>query len=222
VNADVTIRTANFDKGRTEPISLIVVHSAETPCQSGVARAVATMFATEPISTGASSHYVCDPELVVGCVDEDDTAWHAAPVNPRSIGIEHSGYARYTAADWQGDAEQKMLARSAGLVADICARRGIPVAFVDAAGLLRGDGGITTHAAVSEACRLALAQKLDSLFAENPKHPGQPRSDHTDPGPNWPMDAYLEMVRAALPAPAPAVDAPADPVDAECDDPAPP
>ena len=59
-----------------------------------------------------------------------------------------------------------------------------------------------------------MAQKLDSVFAENPKHPGTPRSNHTDPGPNWPMDAYLGMVRAALPAPAPVVDAPADPVDA--------
>ncbi len=220
MNADVTIRAAHFDEGRSEPISLIVLHSAETPCASGVARAVATSFATQPASMESSSHYVCGPELVVACVDEDDTAWHAAPVNPRSIGIEHTGYARYTAAEWHGDVAQKMLARSAALVADICARRGIPVAFVDGAGLLRGDSGITTHATVSAACRMAMAQKLDSVFAENPKHPGTPRSDHTDPGPGWPMDAYLEMVRAALPAPA--ADAPTDPVEADSHDPASP
>ncbi len=222
MDVDITIRARNFDKGRTEPIALVVLHTAETPCKDGVARAVATMFATEPASMESSSHYVCGPEQVFACVDEDDTAWHAAPVNPRSIGIEHTGYARYTAADWKGDAQQKMLARSAGLVADICKRRGIPVAFVDGAGLLRGDSGITTHAAVSAACRMALAQKLDSLFAENPKHPGTPRSDHTDPGPGWPMDAYLEMVQAALPAPAPAVDAPADPEQADFNASAPP
>ncbi len=212
MNADVTILAKGFDKGRTEPISLIVIHSAETACADGVARSLANWFATEPASTQTSSHYICDPTMVVACVDEDDTAWHAAPVNHRSIGIEHAGYARFTTAEWGGDAEQKMLARSAALVADICTRRNLPVAFVDAAGLIRGDSGITTHAAVSEACRMAIAQKLDSLFAQNAQHPGTPKSDHTDPGPGWPMDAFLAMVQAALPAPAPtaAADAPAD------------
>lgn len=200
--ADNIVRAAHFAKGRTAAVDLVVVHTTENPTAPGVARAVAGFFASPPAGgPEASSHYIVGPETIVSCVDEADTAWHAAPVNHRSVGIEHTGYARFTAADWAGAPQQALLARSAALVADICTRHQIPVTFVDAEGLLRGDAGITTHAEVSAACRLAIARGLTSSVFSNPAHPAAPISTHSDPGAAFPMDAYLGLVAAALPSP---------------------
>lgn len=211
--ADSIIRAAHFSKGRPEPISLVVVHTSENPTAAGVARAVAGYFASPPAwAPVASAHFVVGPETTVGCVDEADTAWHAAPVNFRSIGVEHTGYARFTATDWAGIQQQAMLARSAELVAEICGRHQIPVSFVDAAGLLRGDAGITTHAEVSAACRLAIASKVTGTVFTNQAHPAVTISNHTDPGTAFPIDAYLELVRASGHGVAPAVD-PGEPPD---------
>jgi len=196
-----TIPAAHFQKGRSEAISLIVVHTTENACQPGVAQGVAGYFAHPPAGAPvASSHYIVGPETLIQCVDEDDTAWHAAPVNHIGIGIEHTAYAHFTDADWQGEQPQAMLRRSAELVADICFRAGIPAVFVDAEGLLRGDSGITFHATVSEACRLAIARKMTGTIWVSAQHPASPISTHIDPGTAFPWDAYLAMVSAQLPA----------------------
>ncbi|MEQ9324536.1 MAG: hypothetical protein RIF41_35555, partial [Polyangiaceae bacterium] len=67
---------------------------------------------------------------------------------------------------------------SARLVARICARWNIPVRFVRADELRRDVRGITTHWEVT-------------------KGPGRGRTWHTDPGPYFPMERYLELVRAS-------------------------
>ena len=74
------------------------------------------------------------------------------------------------------DFSKAMLLGSAWLTADICLRRRIPIVFVDRDGLSSGLRGITTHNEVTHAFR---------------------KSTHTDPGKNFPMDWYLEMVREA-------------------------
>jgi hypothetical protein len=71
-----------------------------------------------------------------------------------------------------------MLSRSAALVADLCQRYGVPVVLLGVDELQAGAAGITTHAAVSRAWG---------------------RSDHYDPGGAWPGEAWLEMVREAMP-----------------------
>ncbi len=199
MSPDAVIPAAHFLAGRSENISLVVIHVTENPCKGGIAHAVAEFFAHPPAgSPVASTHFIVDPETLIGCVDEKDTAWHAAPVNHRAVGVEHTAYAHFTAADWKGDAAQAMLNRSAELVADLCARHEIPVAFVDAEGLLRGDSGITGHTTVSEACRLAIARQLGGIW-QNPEHPAVPISTHYDPGAAFPWDDYLELVTSALP-----------------------
>ena len=70
-----------------------------------------------------------------------------------------------------------MLRRSARLVAKLCKDHGIPVQYVDAEGLKRGDRGITTHHAVTLAFR---------------------KSDHTDPGEHFPLDWFLGLVRQEI------------------------
>lgn len=169
---DATILAKNFKKGRAEPVRLIVLHSTENPCAAGVARNVAAWFAGAS-APEASAHYVVGPDEVVQCVLDTDTAWHAPPVNDYSIGIEQTGRAAFSADDWATTEAQVMLARSVALVAELCAKYGIPPVFVDAAGLARGDHGITTHVCVTNAFH---------------------KSTHTDPGPNFPADDYVARV----------------------------
>ena len=178
---DETILAKNFTKGRTEPIRLVVLHSTENPMGRGVAHNVAAWFAGSS-APQASAHYVVGPDATVLCVEESDTAWHAPPVNAYSVGIEQVGRAAFSAADWATPDAQAMLARSVALAADICVRNNIPPVFVDAAGLARGDSGITTHVVVTNAFH---------------------KSDHTDPGPNFPIDDYIAQAAAAVAAATP-------------------
>jgi hypothetical protein len=165
--------------GRT--IDLIVLHDMETPERLGVARNVANWFAGST-APRASAHYCIDSLEIIQCVKDKDVAWHAPGANHNSIGVEHAGYAAQRADQWRDPYSTAELQLSAALVRDLCATYGIPVMFLDAAELLRHrpPRGITTHNEVSEAYR---------------------RSDHWDPGPNFPIDWYLAMVRDDDPNP---------------------
>jgi hypothetical protein len=70
----------------------------------------------------------------------------------------------------------------------LCKRWKLPKVFLDAEALLRGDAGITTHAEVTRACKLAKERKLTSsaFYSGN--------TTHTDPGKHFPMQAFLELV----------------------------
>jgi hypothetical protein len=98
-----------------------------------------------------------------------DVAWHAPGANHNGLGYEHAGYATQSRDEWLDDYGQKMLTISAARARVHCANYGIPIAFVDAAGLLAGQRGITTHWEVTQAFH---------------------RSTHWDPGPGFPMDHY--------------------------------
>lgn len=169
-------------------IELVVIHSMEATEKGNTAENVAAWFAG-PNAPQASAHFCVDNDSVVACVREADVAWHAPGANRNGIGIEHAGYARQTAAEWADEYSTAMLRRSAVLCAELCARYGIPVTFVDAAALKTpGARGITTHKAVT-----------DGLNGGK---------GHVDPGEWFPMAQYLAWVREALPAPAPAIAAP--------------
>jgi len=164
-------------------IDLVVIHTMEAPEKVTTAEAVARYFASG--SVRASAHYCIDNDTVVQCVRDKDVAWHAPGVNHNSIGLEHAGYAKQGTPEWNDAYSRQMLALSSALTAQLCTRYSIPVQFVDALGLTRGQRGITTHRAVSDAFR---------------------KSSHWDPGPGFPMSDYLAMVRNILnptqPAPA--------------------
>ena len=173
-----------FTKTNGRKVDLIVIHDMEAPETSDMAERIARMFATT--SRQASAHYCVDDNSIVQCVYDKDVAYHAPGANSDGIGIEHAGYANQRADQWSDPFSSKMLEISAHLVAHLCEKFGIPKTYVDAAGLQAGKRGITTHDAVSKAFR---------------------KSDHWDPGPNFPMAKYIDMVRShntAAPAPAPA------------------
>lgn len=170
-----------YTKCPKRAIDLIVIHDMEYPERLDGAENVAKFF--ERGGSQASAHFCVDADSAVQCVKLMDIAWHAPGANHQGIGIEHAGYARQTAAEWADPYSEKMLQVSATLTASLCKQFNIPHSFVAAAGLLKGYRGFTTHSEVSKAWH---------------------KSDHSDPGPNFPMAHYLELVvQGAGPSPIP-------------------
>ncbi|MDP9167759.1 MAG: N-acetylmuramoyl-L-alanine amidase [Actinomycetota bacterium] len=167
--------------GPNGTITRIVVHGTVSPCQSGGARSVASYFQSP--NAGGLAHYVVDPAEIIQCCHEDTACWHAPP-NHGSIGVELCDPQTGPGGRWGDQPHLHMLHLAAQLVADLCKRHNLPVKYVDAAGLLRGETGITTHADVSQAWH---------------------QSDHTDPGPDFPMSAFIHSCQqsGAVPTPAP-------------------
>jgi N-acetyl-anhydromuramyl-L-alanine amidase AmpD len=158
------IPARHFTKGpEGAVISVVVIHTMERQERPGTARNVANWFAgtTAPQT---SPHYCVDDAEIIQCVLEEDTAWAAPGANSTGIHLEHAGVAAQTAAQWSDPFSVSMLKRSAAFVADICARRGIPVKKLSPADLVAGARGICRHVDVSKAFH---------------------RSDHTDPGPHF-------------------------------------
>jgi N-acetyl-anhydromuramyl-L-alanine amidase AmpD len=154
-------------------VDLVVIHSAEIGESLEGAEALMKVCATS--ERVASWHYAVDANSITQSVHELDIAFHAPGANHNGIGIELSGRAKQTAAEWQDPFSFTMLELVAGLVARICARYELPVVFVPRE-VLRSAGaqGITTHAEVSKA------------FG---------KSSHWDPGPHFPMPHLLERVK---------------------------
>lgn len=174
--------------GENKPILRIVVHSTVSPCEPGGARDIARYFRSP--QAGGSAHYVVDPAEVVQVVYDSTIAWHAPP-NPHSLGVEMCdvpgpvpndtpGTARWKALKrswrWARPNQRAMLARTAYLVAQLCAAYEVPATFLTPAALRAGKRGVTTHSHVSTAWR---------------------QSTHWDPG-WWPRRGFMRQVRRHL------------------------
>lgn len=73
-------------------------------------------------AANTSAHYEITPTEIIGCVGEEQTAWHSGnwDMNLRSIGLEHLNSTG--APNWLVD--DRTLENSAHLIADICKRYG--------------------------------------------------------------------------------------------------
>lgn len=101
-----------YRKGRTQPISEIVIHHWGAEGATTFDRLVTWL--SRPDQKNTSPHYVAERGRVARLVDEADTAYHAGRVaNPKSIGIECRPEA--TDADYKTVAE---------LISDIWKRHG--------------------------------------------------------------------------------------------------
>lgn len=155
-------------------IATIVIHTMEIAERKGAARSCAAWFARP--DSQVSAHYCVDADEVVQCVREEDIAWHARGGNSSSIGVELAGAAGQDPIDWSDPYSAAVLRRAASLVAEVCARHGIPVRRIGPNALQGNARGITGHADVSLAFR---------------------KSDHWDPGPAFPWEGFLRLVREA-------------------------
>jgi N-acetyl-anhydromuramyl-L-alanine amidase AmpD len=157
------------------PPTRIVIHATVSPTVKGGARAVARYFAAT--SRNASAHYVVDPGEIVQCATDDTICYHAPP-NRHSLGVELCDPQTGSGKRW-GDADHEaMLERAAGLVRDLAARYGIPVRRLSPTDLRAGRKGICGHVDVTNAWH---------------------RTSHTDPGPDFPWDHFLNLVEDNMP-----------------------
>jgi hypothetical protein len=144
---------------------LIVLHSTE-----GDTAASAAGWFQSPDSAG-SAHVVVDDVECVRTLPDDVEPWGAAGANHDGLHLEMAGHAlKYSRADWLSHV--MMLDRAAGVVAAWSRQYRIPVRFVDAAGLRRGERGVTTHREVTRA------------------YSGG--AGHVDPGPAFPLGWLLD------------------------------
>jgi N-acetyl-anhydromuramyl-L-alanine amidase AmpD len=170
------VQARNYTRGRSNAIDVIVIHTMESPEKPDTAESVAAWFAG-PSAPQASAHYCIDADSIVECVRDTDVAWHAPGANHNGLGLEHAGRAAQTTTDWNDEYSTKLLDLSAELVAQKCAKYDIPATWLTASQLRAGKRGITGHVQVSQAFK---------------------RSDHTDPGKAFPVEAYIARVRAHL------------------------
>ena len=161
-------------------IDVVVIHDMEAPEKPHVARAVAKWFAGLD-APRASAHYCVDDGEVIQCVREFMVAWGAPGANRNGIHIELAGYANQTPEGWLDDYGKAMMSRLVELVFEICFRHDIPLQKLSPEDVKNGHRGICGHADVSRA------------FPEKAgEHP------HWDPGPNFPWDEFLRVLRAGM------------------------
>lgn len=189
------VQAKNYTPASRKPsdIKWIVLHAMQAPERLTTAEGTANYFATTSVK--ASAHFNCDADSTVQSVRLKDVAYGAPGANKSGVHIEQAGYSEQSAVDWSDEFSQKMLrGQVAPLVAKLAVACGIPIRFVDAAALKRGENGITTHHECSKA------------FG----------GDHWDPGLAYPMGQVLDVARlwvagtstTAPPAPGPATTTP--------------
>lgn len=156
-------------------IDRIVLHATVGPCSVGQAEAIAkNVFGVRNTAQTfhGSSHLIADPGIVGQCLDFNKVA-EAAPPNENSWHIELCDNQDESNPNRWGDTPHiDMLRRAARRVADLCLFGNVPIRYITAPNLDK-ERGITTHAQVS----LQFHQ-----------------TDHTDPGPNFPMTMFLRLV----------------------------
>jgi hypothetical protein len=168
-------RARHFHEGRRRDIRLIVLHSMESAEKGDTAEDVARYFQTT--DREASAHLCVDNNSIIRCVHDDDTAFAAKSANADGLHIEHAGRAAQSRAQWLDAYSKPTLELSAKAAAAWAKAYGIPVRRLNVDQVRAGLEGFTDHDTISRA------------------YPG---TGHTDPGPHFPWDTYLDMVRRHL------------------------
>lgn len=169
--ADLPFMYALGDGGRRSTTQMVVIHATDNTASDSAEAAYATR---RPDHT--SAHIYVDDDSAVRALPLDNIAFGCYPMgNLRSVQFELTGVSNHVS-----DATMR---QAAPLVAEVCARYGIPVRRVSGAELHAGARGICGHGDVTAAWN---------------------QGDHTDPGSAFPWDRFIGYVRAASSAPVPA------------------
>jgi N-acetylmuramoyl-L-alanine amidase len=148
-------------------ITHIVIHSTEGDTAAGGA----SWFAN-PASAG-SGHLVLDDRECYRTLGDEMIPWGAPGTNKDGFHIEHAGHASWDRQTWMS--HEQTLRRGAFKAALHAKKFNIPLRWLSADDLRHGRGGFVTHATVT------------SVFPGN--------QGHTDPGPGFPQDHYMDLVK---------------------------
>jgi hypothetical protein len=125
----------------------------------------------------SSWHISVDNDSAERSVLDEDTAYAAPPVNSHALHIELAGRGNQTRVNWLDAYSTSTIINAAKLVAQWCLKHNIPVRQLTNEQLARGEKGIVGHYQVSAVWK---------------------KSDHTDPGANFPWDVFMaEVVKAS-------------------------
>jgi N-acetyl-anhydromuramyl-L-alanine amidase AmpD len=143
----------------------------------------------------ASAHVMIDNTTVLVSVDDLDIAWHCDewPINQVSLGAELTGHANQTPAQWADPYSLGVIKNARTWAQGKMTMYGMPAIHLTASQLVaiaagnRSIKGFCTHKDVSDAFRI--------------------QGGHQDPGPNFPITAFLTslngfLARATPPKPA--------------------
>lgn len=158
----------------------IVFHTAEIQEHRDSAEDVASYFSNP--TTKVSAHACVDNDTLITCVWDKDVAFHAFGDNNNTLGLEMSGYAKQTAAQWNDAYSKAMLNRAAKWVADKATKYSIPVRWLTPAQERALAKGFVTHKIVSD------------VWGDGIR---------SDPGPNFPYEAFLKLVKENMAPPPP-------------------
>lgn len=159
--------------------SIAVVHDMEYPEKGDAAEACAKYFQKQA-AQGAAHLCIDNNSIVRSAYWAEATAgargapYRGRTINAFAIHFEHAGYASQTRAQWTDDYSQAVLFWSALAMARACRELGITITRLSEAEIRAGHSGIAGHGDVSRALHV--------------------RSGHTDPGANFPWDAYMAAV----------------------------
>jgi hypothetical protein len=161
-----------------------VFHTMETPLRAGYAASIARYFAGGP---GTSCHYTVDPTEAWGVLPDTTVAWHVGTANTRSLGLEQSGRAAMTRAQWLTDDGMAQHRRAAEIVRHARDEYGIGMYLMTDQQLRDAHAGkIVGGWATHDQCRRVIGG-----------------TTHTDPGSGWPGDVVLSLAAGTVPAPPP-------------------
>lgn len=160
-------------------VQLIVIHDTEGSSHAQSAEDGAAYDARR--TDGTSTHYFVDNNSVVQCVRTSDRAHTArSQGNRRGIQYELCARASFSRSRWlDPDYGLPMLQRAARQAARDCRKYGIPARKLSVGQVADGAKGFCGHADITKAFP-------------------QDNGSHTDPGPNFPWDVFIDLVQDEL------------------------
>jgi len=154
--------------GGKTPKKWIVIH-----CTSNTASAVNEAAYAKWRTDNVSSHYYVDGKDIVQSLDTDLRAHHVGSTigNNGGIAYEITGLVSWPRSKWLSSVAWHLLGPA---IARDCAHHEIPVRLLSVRDIKAGRGGIITH----NQARIAWGG-----------------TDHTDPGPNFPLDHLIKIIK---------------------------
>lgn len=161
---------------RTVKPRLVVIHTPIWKEIASGAEGLGRYFATMEDNRIASAHIGVDSDTIVQYVKDSTVAFGSPGANHDGLHIEIVGTHEQTRKQWRDAFSITALALAGDATAQYCLKYDIPVMKLTDDQLARGLPGIVGHDQVSRVYK---------------------RSNHTDPGPNFPWMRFIDYVKGA-------------------------